>query len=87
MGCSKEYLHILRILDTNRMFSWYKIKDDIMILQLNNCNIPTGKEICELINEHDRFIAKDVKKKLGQFYTPTRIAQKMVFEVSRGDYV
>ncbi|NBJ90726.1 N-6 DNA methylase [Acutalibacter sp. 1XD8-36] len=81
MGCSKEYLHILRILDTNRMFSWYKIKDDIMILQLNNCNIPTGKEICELINEHDRFIAKDVKKKLGQFYTPTRIAQKMVFEV------
>ena len=33
-----------------------------MLLQLNDCNIPTEKEIYELINEHDRFIDKDVKK-------------------------
>ena len=52
-----------------------------MLLQLNDCNIPTEKEIYELINEHDRFIDKDVKKKLGQFYTPIGIAKKMVFEV------
>lgn len=37
-----------------------------MFLQLNDCNIPTEKEIYELINEHDKFIDKDVKKKLGQ---------------------
>lgn len=81
MDCPQEYTHILSILDTDKLFSWYKIKDSIMPLQLNDCNIPTEKEIYELINEHDKFVDKDVKKKLGQFYTPIGIAQKMVFEV------
>lgn len=81
MSCSHEYMHILNILDTDKLFSWFKIKDDSMFLQLNDCNIPTEKEIYELINEHDKFIDKDVKKKLGQFYTPTGIAKKMVLEV------
>lgn len=81
MNRSQEYMHILSILDINKLFSWYKIEDNIMLLQLNDCSIPTEKEIYELTNEHDRFIDKDVKKKLGQFYTPTGIAKKMVFEV------
>lgn len=81
MNRSQEYMHILSILDIDKLFSWYKIEDNIILLQLNDCNIPTEKEIYELINEHDRFIDKDVKKKLGQFYTPTGIAKKMVFEV------
>ena len=81
MSCSHEYMHILNILDTDKLFSWFKIKDNSMFLQFNDCNIPTEKEIYELINEHDKFIDKDVKKKLGQFYTPTGIAKKMVFEV------
>ena len=68
MSCSHEYMHILNILDTDKLFSWFKIKDNSMFLQLNDCNIPTEKEIYELINEHDKFIDKDVKKKLGQFY-------------------
>lgn len=66
MSCSHEYMHILNILDTDKLFSWFKIKDNSMFLQLNDCNIPTEKEIYELINEHDKFIDKDVKKKLGQ---------------------
>lgn len=74
MSCSHEYMHILNILDTDKLFSWFKIKDNSMFLQLNDCNIPTEKEIYELINEHDKFIDKDVKKKLGQFYTPTIMA-------------
>lgn len=81
MSCPHEYMHILNILDTDKLFSWFKIKDNSMLLQLIDCNIPTEKEIYELINEHDKFIDKDVKKKLGQFYTPTGIAKKMVFEV------
>lgn len=76
MSCSHEYMHILNILDTDKLFSWFKIKDNSMFLQLNDCNIPTEKEIYELINEHDKFIDKNVKKKLGQFYTPTGIAKK-----------
>lgn len=78
--CSREYEDILSVLDADSLFSWYKIKDN-MLLQLNGCNVLTGIEIYELINEHDRFIDKNVKKKLGQFYTPTSIAKKMVFEV------
>lgn len=78
MGCSQEYVHILSALDTDNFFSWYKIKENLL-LQLNDCDIQI--DIYELINEHDKFIDKNVKKKLGQFYTPTGIAKKMVFEV------
>lgn len=80
MGCSNEYMHIISVLDTNNLFSWYKIKDNIL-LQLNDCNVVTEIEIYELINEHDKFIDKNVKKKLGQFYTPIGIAKKMIFEI------
>ncbi len=81
MSGLQDYIRILSILDTDKLFSWYRIKDDTMLLQLNECNIHATKEIYELINEHDKFIDKDVKKKLGQFYTPTGIAQKMVYEL------
>ena len=80
MSCSHEYMHILNILDTDKLFSWFKIKNDSMFLQLNDCNIPTEKEIYELINEHDKFIDKDVKKKLTVLYSH-RNSKKMVFEV------
>ncbi len=80
LRCSKKYEDILSILDTDNLFSWYKIKES-MLSQLNDCNVLTEIEIYELINEHDRFIDKNVKKKLGQFYTPMSIAKKMVFEV------
>ena len=80
-GNTCEYMHILSVLDTDKLFSWYRIENHAKILQLNKCNISSSKKIYELINEHDKFIDKDVKKKLGQFYTPTSIAKKMVFEV------
>ena len=80
-GNTCEYMHILSVLDTDKLFSWYRIENHATILQLNKCNISSSKKIYELINEHDKFIDKDVKKKLGQFYTPTSIAKKMVFEV------
>lgn len=74
-------MYILDILDTDKLFSWYKIKDNAIILELNKCTISSQEEIYELINEHDKFIDKDIKKKLGQFYTPIRIAKKIVFEI------
>ncbi len=81
MSNLQEYMYILSVLDTDELFSWYKIKDNATLLQLNECYECSETEIYELINEHDKFIDKDIKKKLGQFYTPTRIAQQMVFEV------
>ena len=85
LACSinnlQKYMYILDILDTDKLFSWYKIKDNDIILELNKCTISSQEEIYELINEHDKFIDKDIKKKLGQFYTPIRIAKKIVFEI------
>ena len=78
---SRDYTHMLNALDTDKLFSWYQIENDDIILQLSKCKLSSQNDIYELINEHDKFIDKDVKKKLGQFYTPTGIAKKMVSEV------
>lgn len=79
---SHEYMHLLNIFDADELFSWYHIENETTILQLNECNLSSKTEVYKLINEHDKFIDKEVKKKLGQFYTPIGIAQKMVLEVS-----
>lgn len=75
-----EYMHILYTLDSDELFSWYQITNDATIMQLRKLCL-SSQDIYELINEHDKFIDKDVKKKIGQFYTPTGIAKKMVSEV------
>ena len=58
MNGSLEYMNILSVLDTEKIFSWYRIKDNATLLQLNECDIHSGKEIYELINEHDKLINK-----------------------------
>ena len=78
---SIDYTHMLSVLDTDKLFSWYQIANDDIISQLSKCKLSSQNDIYELINEHDKFIDKDVKKKMGQFYTPTGIAKKMVSEV------
>lgn len=78
---SKKYTYILNNMDADNLFSWYKISDNTLMIQLSECAISLQDGIYELINEHDKFIEKNVKKKLGQFYTPKGIAQKMVFEI------
>ncbi|MDE7200475.1 MAG: SAM-dependent methyltransferase [Lachnospiraceae bacterium] len=78
---SKKYTYILNNMDTDNLFSWYKISDNTLMIQLSECAISLQDGIYELINEHDKFIEKNVKKKIGQFYTPKGIAQKMVFEI------
>lgn len=77
---SKEYLDILSAIDIDNLFSWYCIDDNAKTM-LNNMDSISSKDIYELINDHDKFIDKDVKKKLGQFYTPIGIAKKMITDV------
>ncbi len=77
----RDYTHMLSELDTDKLFSWYQIANDDIISKLSKCKLSSQNDIYELINEHDKFIDKDVKKKLGQFYTPKGIAKKMVSEV------
>jgi len=82
MGEEKGYIQILSAVDErDKIFSWYRIQNDSIIFQLKKIDINSTEKVYELINEHDRFIDKDVKKKLGQFYTPTKIVEKMVFDV------
>lgn len=82
MSGTADYMRILEIVDTDNLFSWYRIKNDEIFSKLNECNISSHDDIYRLINEHDKFVDKDVKKNLGQFYTPIGIAHKMVLEVS-----
>lgn len=71
---------ILKTVDKEDFYSWYRIKDSRVLEGINNTTI-TFSEIYQLINEHDTLIDKDIKKKLGQFYTPVGIVKKMIKEL------
>lgn len=83
-GTFESYMSLLKKLDINGLFSWYQIQNADIIEQLKKCGFNSTKEIYDFINEHDKYINKDVKKKLGQFYTPISIVRKMILEI-RGE--
>lgn len=80
MSCDADFEKILKIVDKENFYSWYRIKNSIVLNEINNANV-TFSEIYQLINEHDTLIDKDIKKKLGQFYTPAGIVKKMIKEL------
>ena len=80
MSCDVDFEKILKMVDKENFYSWYRIKDSIVLNEINNANV-TFSEIYKLINEHDTLIDKDIKKKLGQFYTPVGIVKKMIKEL------
>ena len=75
-----DFEKILKIVDKESLYSWYRIKNSIVIDRIKKTNV-TFSDIYQLINEHDTLINKDIKKKLGQFYTPVGIVQKMIKEL------
>lgn len=54
----------------DELFSWYHMDKNFIHLHMNHINLKEFSEVYNLINQHDTFIEIDVKKKLGQFYTP-----------------
>ena len=80
MSCDVDFEKILKMVDKENFYSWYRIKDSMVLKEINNANV-TFSDIYHLINEHDTLIDKDIKKKLGQFYTPVGIVKKMIKEL------
>lgn len=76
-----HYFTLLERLDVDELFSWYSMSEKFVADNLNDLNVHEFTDICESINQHDTFINKNIKKKLGQFYTPTNIVQKMICEI------
>ena len=75
-----DYLELLKFVDKDEIYSWYEIDDNEVKTELDKIDL-SFDDISALINKHDTFVDKDIKKKLGQFYTPVSIAQKMVLEI------
>lgn len=78
-----EYSMLLRCLDRDDMFSWYKIDDSFVKDCLSSVKCDEITVVQDLINQHDTFIDKDIKKKLGQFYTPKNIVKSMMLEIQK----
>lgn len=76
-----EYSMLLRCLDRDNIFSWYKIDDSFLKDCLSSVKCDEITVVQDLINQHDTFIDKDIKKKLGQFYTPKNIVKSMMLEI------
>ena len=78
---STNYIILLERLDVDQLFSWYCMTEKFVTDNFDDINVHEFSDICELINQHDTFMNKDIKKKLGQFYTPINIVQKMICEI------
>ncbi len=75
------YEQILTNYDNDNLFFWYKIKDNEILKKIDSDINISAEEIYEIINGHDKFVDKDLKKKLGQFYTPLDIVKNMTSEL------
>lgn len=78
---NKCYHALLEKLDIDELFSWYTPTEHFIEENLKQISIVDFSDIYLLINQHDKLIHKDIKKKLGQFYTPVNIVQRMVNEI------
>ena len=80
---STNYLILLERLDVDQLYSWYSMTEKFVTDNFDEIDVHEFSDTCELINQHDTFINKDIKKKLGQFYTPINIVQRMVCEMKK----
>lgn len=78
-----KYYSLLKKLDVDMLFSWYYIPDEYIANTIESDSKLEFSDIYCLINQHDTFIDKSIKKKLGQFYTPSNIVQRMIYEVKK----
>lgn len=76
-----NYNFLLRQFDTDGLFSWYSMNNQFINEKLVDINFEEFSDIYELINQHDTFINKEIKKKIGQFYTPIAIVKSMILEI------
>lgn len=82
-GVEQDYCTLLSYLDNDKLFSWYKIDDSFTNEYLSAVDFEGISDIQDIINQHDTFIDKEIKKKLGQFYTPKHIVKSMMSEIGK----
>lgn len=63
------------------MFDWCKFEHAFLESAFKNVTAHTLLEIQKLINQHDTFMKKEIKKELGQFYTPEALVKKTIQEL------
>jgi adenine-specific DNA-methyltransferase len=78
---NSNYIILLKKLEVDGIFSWYQMDKDFIKSNLSSIHLNGFSEAYNLINQHDTFIGKDVKKTLGQFYTPSNIVKRMVLDL------
>ncbi|NMM65819.1 N-6 DNA methylase [Clostridium sp. P21] len=82
LNCKEQnYLLFLIKLDKDKFFSWYKPEEKFLKKYLEKLEIDNSLDVYSLINQHDKLINKDIKKKLGQFYTPVDIVKRIIMEM------
>lgn len=80
-GDTANYMVLLKKMDVDKLFSWYCMEDKFIQANKKELRISDFSCVYDLINQHDTFIEKDVKKKLGQFYTPLNIVKRMIIDI------
>ena len=60
---STNYIILLERLDVDQLFSWYCMTEKFVTDNFDDINVHEFSDICELINQHDTFMNKDIKKK------------------------
>lgn len=78
---NSNYVILLKNLEVDEIFSWYQMDKEFIKSTLSDLHLNGFSEAYTLINQHDTFIGKDVKKKLGQFYTPLIIVKRMILDL------
>jgi len=78
---SDNYIFLLQELEVEELFSWYHMDENFIQPNMERIQFNEFSDVHNLINQHDTFIEKDVKKKLGQFYTPANIVKRMVLDL------
>lgn len=76
----ENYRCLMKKFDLEDYFCWYDIDDDTK-LDFEQFAEYDLISLCVLLQEHDTLIDKNIKKELGQFYTPVDIVKQMISEL------
>lgn len=76
----KDYKYLMNKFDYEHFFCWYEI-DGKTIIEFEKFVEYDLKSLYVLLQEHDTLINKNIKKELGQFYTPVDIVEQMIFDI------
>lgn len=76
----KDYKLLMNKFDCEHFFCWYEI-DGETIKEFENFVGYNLESLYVLLQEHDTLINKDIKKELGQFYTPVDIVEQMILDI------